>query len=120
MRRIVPFVALGGLVLSLGCNNTRLGVINRPPAGGVAAAPGQVPSTTQLVQYLDDNARVVRGIRSDDVDISVGTGIQAAIPVTGRLACQGPRNFRMMAGALGNQRVDLGSNDREFWFWVKD
>ena len=34
------------------------------------------------------------------------------------MICQKPRNFRLSAKALGNTAADLGSNDREFWFWI--
>jgi hypothetical protein len=29
-----------------------------------------------------------------------------------------PRNFRLKAQTLGNEMVDLGSNDQEFWYWI--
>jgi hypothetical protein len=42
--------------------------------------------------------------------------------VNGKLAMERPRNFKLdiSAGPLGQEVADIGSNEREFWFWVKD
>jgi hypothetical protein len=42
--------------------------------------------------------------------------------VNGRLAMERPRNFKlvMQGPAMMGDVADIGSNDEEFWFWVKD
>src|SRR4029078_5880788 len=34
------------------------------------------------------------------------------------MVCKKPGNFKLVASVVGNQAVDLGSNDQEFWFWI--
>lgn len=36
----------------------------------------------------------------------------------GKMALERPKNFKLVLEAEGVQQADLGSNDREFWFWV--
>jgi hypothetical protein len=42
-----------------------------------------------------------------------------SITIDATLAAQGPRNFRMAAKLAGSTEVDLGSNEQEFWYWIK-
>jgi hypothetical protein len=37
----------------------------------------------------------------------------------GRLAMERPRNFKLEMRKLGSTMADIGSNEEEFWFWVK-
>jgi hypothetical protein len=70
---------------------------------------------------MDDNAQRINTLRCDDMEVMVqrGLGVVQKISLPGKVACQRPRNFRMDAGAIGSSEVDLGSNDQEFWFWIK-
>jgi hypothetical protein len=118
MRHVIPWVGLGGLLFVAGCTSTRLGIIgggggNPPPVSG------QTPTVAALVKYLDDNAQRVRSLRCDDVDLGVSHGIVTLANLPTQLACQQPRNFRMSAKFAANDEVDLGSNDQEFWFWIR-
>jgi hypothetical protein len=118
MRYVIPWLGLGGLLLAAGCTNTRLGFIGRndnPPP----PVSGQTPTVAALVKYLDDNAQHVRSLRCDDVDLGVSHGIVTLANLPTQLACQQPRSFRMSAKLAGNDEVDLGSNDQEFWFWIR-
>src|SRR5262249_50303522 len=97
MRRAVLSLGLGGLVLLLGCNTARMGVINRGPDGPPSAGTGQVPTVAALVKYMDDNAQLIQSLRCDDVELSVHQGLKPIPSLPASLACQRPRNFRMTA-----------------------
>ncbi|MCC6421100.1 MAG: hypothetical protein IT429_22925, partial [Gemmataceae bacterium] len=118
MRRVVSCLAFGGLLALAGCNNTRLGVINRGPSVPPQAST-QVPTVKALVDYMDNNAQLVQGLASDDVTLSVHQGLKPIPNLRARLACQRPRNFRLTAELLSSTEVDIGSNQQEFWFWLK-
>jgi hypothetical protein len=119
MRYVIPYVGLAGLLALGGCNNTRLGVLGRND--GPAPVSGPTPTAAALVKYMDDNAQRVQSIRCDDIDLHVaqGLGIIRSGSLPARLACQRPRNFRLGAQMGGVEQVDIGSNDQEFWFWIK-
>jgi len=49
-----------------------------------------------------------------------GLGVVQSIELRGTLQAQGPNLFRLEGYLPGSRSdmVDIGSNDREFWFWV--
>jgi len=112
MRRPVCLLFATSL-LALGC-----GTLNRNNDVAPRAANAPVPTADQLVAHLNQNARNIQSLEFYQVSIDVKQGIQQ-FGVDGNLAYQKPRNFRMMASALGATEADVGSNDKEFWFWLK-
>ncbi|GBD36760.1 hypothetical protein HRbin36_01888 [bacterium HR36] len=76
------------------------------------------PNVEQVVAYLDTNARKIQSLRFDSVDITVKQG-QQTFGASGMLAYLKPRSFRLIAHAGLQDQADLGSNDREFWFWFR-
>ncbi|MCZ2343958.1 MAG: hypothetical protein LC104_19500 [Bacteroidales bacterium] len=117
-------IAMLGLLLALcsatGCDTLkRLTTWNRPPAN---TAPLEQRSAGEFVGYLNQQAGYLRTIRYDDVSVSA-QGPDGPMPRLGEgtLACMKPRNFRMMSGHLltSGTEVDLGSNDQEFWMFIK-
>jgi len=106
-------------ILSLcGCNSFRWGWLKKDQDSGKPA--GQVPNTAAIVSYLNENASRMQSLRVDDLSVTAGRGLQNLVSVTGILMAEKPRNFRLGVKALSNPVVDLGSNNQEFWFWVKD
>jgi hypothetical protein len=77
------------------------------------------PPASQLVDYLNDNARRVQAVRSTEVDINAKKGLMG-FGLTGLLVCQKPLNFRLKGNAMSKPVVDLGSNLDEFWFWTSE
>jgi hypothetical protein len=103
-----------------GCDTLkRLTTWNRPPAN---TAPLEQRSAGEFVGYLNQQAGYLRTIRYDDVSVTA-SGPDGPMPRLGEgtLACMKPRNFRMMSGHLltNGTEVDLGSNDQEFWMFMK-
>jgi hypothetical protein len=105
-----------GLSLSTGClplNKQNQNDLVRP---ATAFTAGKV-SPESLVNYLNDNARRINSLRAK-VDMDVTQDGKSVGPV-GVLVCEKPRNFRLRASVLGSQQIDIGSNNQELWFWIK-
>lgn len=82
------------------------------------AAPEFVvpPNQQQLIDKINANTSRVRQLQS-----SVKVGMQGMPDLSGDLAVEAPRRFRLKAGLFGlnSTGVDLGSNDERFWVWMK-
>jgi len=115
MRSALAGLGLGALLALVGC--THLGQDQSGTSPGRPLASNEVPSSAQLIKYVNDNARMVQSLQCDDLFIDAkAPGGNAG--VSGKLACEKPRNFRMTADIIGQPAVDIGSNNDEFWFWI--
>jgi hypothetical protein len=121
MRKSIVAASAGLLLLSTGCNWFHANVLNKgkPPQ---QTALDEKPTPDKLISYLNKNAGQVQSLQVSDLSIEakMGLGVARSIELRGTMQAQAPRNFRMegyMPGAR-TEVVDLGSNDREFWFWV--
>lgn len=112
MRRFIGCLCLTLAALA-GCKNG----MHREPHPPAAAGP--TPTVEQLVNHLNHHARAISAIQADRVTVAVKDGIKS-FNVTGRMAYEKPRNFRLMAAMGGKTVADVGSNGEEFWFWFKD
>lgn len=70
-----------------------------------------------LVDYLNDNAQRMNSIRFSDLDMT-WTVLGSSFGMRGLMSAQKPRHFRMTGALLGSPCLDIGSNDKEFWYWV--
>lgn len=84
--------------------------------GGLATTA--TPKAADLVAYVNTNASRIQSLECRDVDLDCSQRLQS-FGLRGPLACQKPHNFRMNAKVGGSVEVDLGSNDQEFWYWVR-
>jgi biopolymer transport protein ExbD len=75
-----------------------------------------VPAVSDLLAYLNDNARLVEGLCSS-VIIDCRCGHQT-VGLGGMLACQRPRDVRLQVKIFGQPAVDLGCNEEEYWYWL--
>jgi hypothetical protein len=117
LRHIATVCGLGILVSLAGCSSTRWGFVKNNDHQATPTASGEVPSATQLVDYLNDNAGRIQSLRVDDLELTLHQGIKA-FTLSAKMVTDKPRNFRLSAGTLGNQMVDIGSNKQEFWYWI--
>ena len=70
-----------------------------------------------VVQRVNANIEHLQAWRWSDLRI---TGRSLPVHLTGNIAVEGPRNFRLTAGALGmTEEADFGSNPEWFWFWIR-
>lgn len=74
------------------------------------------PDVAHLVSYLNKNASRVKAVRCTDLTIDGAFDGQQA-GVSGMLLYEKPKNFRLKARWLSQPAVDIGSNDKEFWYW---
>jgi hypothetical protein len=77
------------------------------------------PPKEALIGYLNDNAGRIQSVNCPTMHIDATSGIESIGGIKGMLVCEKGRNFRLGAFAMGAQEVDVGSNDKEFWFWIK-
>ncbi len=120
MRYVPACLGLALLVGAAGCPpEGRFNLLRPGGNNNTGPMPSEVPSKEDLVRYLQNNSSAITGIQSDDVNLTCYSGSPVGIPVGAKLRCQGPRNFRLVATALGNAEVDLGSNNDEFWYWIR-
>src|SRR5882672_291932 len=112
-------ICLGFLAIAAtGCESTRWTWLKREPTNDVVAKGGASPSVKGLTDYLNENAKRVRTVHVDDLDVDVSADGQT-FNVRGRIYAEKPRNFRMKVTAFSADEVDIGSNGNEFWFWAK-
>jgi hypothetical protein len=109
-------VVLAGLA---GCTPEGAGRLNFINPKTTKTPPAEVPQVADLVAYLNTNSQNIPGIFSDDVTLTCHKGIMPGVSLSGIVRCQGPRNFRLKGKVFGGDEVDLGSNDQEFWYWIK-
>jgi hypothetical protein len=114
MRQIAITLSFGVLLLLTGCPmfQKKSNPDYRAPA--VSAAP----TAGELVAVLNDNAHKIQSVGVRYLDIDCAQGAQS-VGLRGWMYCQKPRSFRMTAELAGNTEVDIGSNDQEFWYWIR-
>jgi hypothetical protein len=111
-------ICLGFLAIAAaGCESTRWNWLKREPANDVTVKGGASPTVKGLTDYLNENAKRLRTVQVNDLDIDANFDNQP-INLRGRIFAEKPRNFRMKVTLLGKDEVDIGSNGNEFWFWA--
>src|SRR5262245_50884426 len=100
-------IGLGCLLLVVGCDHTRWNLFN-PPAPQ-QPVPAKIPSTEQLVAYLNENASRIDTLKCDNLSLTCYSGIQS-FGLVGKLMAEKPRNLRLRADVGGSNVVDMGSN----------
>lgn len=74
---------------------------------------------TELVAHLNDNIRRVGSWRSTNVRIlAKGPGV-LSIPLSGKIAVENPRNFRLTVESFVGREADFGSNSDRLWIWMR-
>lgn len=122
MRSIIAATSLFALLLAVGCN---LAPHHRDSVGGGGLAKDNDTSkltVESLVEYLNRNAACVKpdqAVTCRNVMINVDAEA-GRVGIDCKMICQAPRNFRMSGVALSQPVVEIGSNDKEFWFWSRE
>jgi outer membrane lipoprotein-sorting protein len=78
------------------------------------------PKVSELAAQMNRNAQLVNALTASTTVSASGSRFGTG--VSGQMALERPRNFKMELekGLSGSTVVDVGSNDDEFWFWMKD
>src|SRR5262245_30776556 len=106
-------VLLAGLCLTAGLGCSLESLFRRVPPD----APPSHPTAAQLIDYLNDHARQLTVLNCQSLSAEVNANGDGGV-VHGYLVCRQPRDFRLVGKIMGNEEVDLGSNEDEFWFWI--
>ncbi|GAC1467861.1 MAG: hypothetical protein NVSMB9_09920 [Isosphaeraceae bacterium] len=80
--------------------------------------PSVYESAADLLVEHNRNAERVQSIVAKP-SITVAQR-RSSVGVSGKLAMERPRNFKLVLSGPIHDVADIGSNDQEFWFWVKD
>jgi hypothetical protein len=81
------------------------------------AEPEAIPTAADLIAFLNAQARRVRTLRTDDIDITFVEG-EKVLPMGAALAFQRPGQFRLNARCGGKLEIDTGANGSEFWLFM--
>jgi hypothetical protein len=109
------------LAFAPGCRTLNLASPNRLDRPG-AEQRRLSPAATQIVEKWSDNAAKVRSLKAEPTVklTSVDGRKRFNAGVSGRLALERPRNFKLDLSTSFGQIADIGSNDELIWFWIKD
>ena len=77
------------------------------------------PPLPDLVAHLNQNIERMASLRASNARIRSSEPGAAPITLSATMAVEAPRNFRLVASSILGSEVDLGSNDEQFWFWMK-
>lgn len=118
--RSVRYLVLLVTIAPVGCEWMRNGREQQQLVPRVAG-PVQQRQPAELVAYVNQQANALQTLSYGDVKLSAteaGKDYPTLRDCT--LAAAQPRNFRLVCGTMvTSQELDLGSNDREFWMYVK-
>ena len=73
-----------------------------------------------LVNVLNTRAERLQSIQYGEMRLKASDGKSWIPALTGDLVVSQPRNFRLTASGTLGGKVDLGSNDQQFWMYVND
>jgi hypothetical protein len=112
------FVAVAlGLLAMTGCtSDSKWSFLRRSPDNARLAVEN--PTQAELVAYLNRNAQQIQSIQCPMISMDTRMGFQQ-FNIPGKMVCEKPRNFRLVAETLGSQEADIGSNPQEFWYYLK-
>lgn len=104
-----------------GCRTLNLTNPNRVDAPG-QAQKRLSPVASEMVQKWSDNAAKIQTLKAQPtVKLTAVDGRRRFTGgVSGRLAMERPRNFKLDLSTNFGQVADIGSNQEMIWFWVKD
>lgn len=112
-RRLILMTAMALTAGSSGC--AALGMRpNTPPKPALARKPLDVQ---EFVANYNENAERIKDLQARPSIGVAGQGVRGR--VDGHLALERPRNFKLVLSHLNSDLADIGSNDQEFWFWVR-
>jgi hypothetical protein len=98
-----------------GCRTAGVGELARPSPAPTASSA----SVAALLAEHNRNAERIQVIWARP-SLTVTSKGERPYGLSGRMALEQPRNFKLELSHTGGTVGDLGSNDTEFWFWIKN
>jgi hypothetical protein len=72
----------------------------------------------QIIAAVNQNSSRIQSLTATGATITIPDMLGLPL-LGGNIAAQRPGRFRLTAGTLAGQEIDLGSNDELFWLWVR-
>src|SRR5262245_9683244 len=92
------------------------------PFGAPGPAAPQVlmegASREQIVAAVNQNSRRVQSLSVTGATITIPDMMGLPL-LSGNIAAERPGRFRLTAGTMAGQELDIGSNDELFWMWIR-
>jgi hypothetical protein len=110
-------LALAAFVAGTGCHAGLSGntAKQEPPI------PRETVTVKRFIDQHNKNASAIQSLSAEPRIVVSSTEEPGGKRVNGRLDMERPRGFRLMLSqSIAGRVADIGSNDEEFWFWVKD
>ena len=114
--RLATFALWAGCVFaSSGCRTAGFRDLTH---GDNPAAPRVTETAAELLAEHNRNAEKVTSLEAKPSVTVNHRSITGAL--SGKLAFERDRDFKLVLSSLASEVADIGSNEGEFWFWVKD
>src|SRR4051812_4221168 len=116
--RLTAFAILALCAVS-GCRTAGVNDLARPEP------PLTLKSTTaaEILAEHNRNAeriKILEARPSLTITVAEPNKEKSSYSVDGQLTMERPRNFKLKVKHTTSDLADIGSNDKEYWFWVKD
>lgn len=112
----LALLALIAATVSTGCRSAGLAPFSSPSS---ALPPRPSPKVAEVLAAHNSNAQKIKSFESH-TSISVTSKVVFSTAVDGRIVMERPRNFKLAVKPVSGPDVaDIGSNEAEYWFWVR-
>ncbi|MEX2307882.1 MAG: hypothetical protein WD738_09840 [Pirellulales bacterium] len=120
LRSLVKLLIVAGLVCASGATCQRPLMVNPFAAPGPAAPQVLMENASrdQIIAAVNQNSAKIQSLTVTGAAITIQDMLGLPI-LTGNIAAERVRRFRLTAGTTFGQELDLGSNDELFWLWVR-
>ncbi|HMC10785.1 MAG TPA: hypothetical protein VKH44_05825 [Pirellulaceae bacterium] len=119
-KSLAMLLAVTVLLSASGATCQRQMMMNPFAAPGPAAPQILMEGATrdQIVAAVNQNSSRIQSITATGVTITIPDMLGLPL-LSGNIAAERPGRFRLTAGTIAGQELDIGSNDELFWMWVR-
>jgi hypothetical protein len=108
-------IAALAMIAGFGCNaGTSSNQLRQPAPVNV-----ETLSKTRIIAQINKNARAIKSLEADPA--IEWSGEEGSHNLRGRMRMEREKDFRLLLTIVtGKPVADIGSNEKGFWFWVRD
>jgi hypothetical protein len=119
-KSMASLLAVTVMLSACGATCQRQMMMNPFAAPGPAAPQVLLEGATrdQIVAAVNQNSSRIQSITATGVTITIPDMLGLPL-LSGNMAAERPGRFRLTAGTIAGQELDIGSNDDLFWMWVR-
>jgi hypothetical protein len=119
-KSLAVLLAITVLLSASGATCQRQMMMNPFATPGPAAPQILVEGATrdQIVAAVNQNSSRIQSLTATGVTITIPDMLGLPL-LSGNMAAARPGRFRLTAGTIAGQELDIGSNDELFWMWVR-